>query len=154
MKNYKLNQDAKELDVRIETNIQYLETLGWDFDSYYENTANAMLSGAMPLYIATLQDIEDVSEREAKAMEMAKEYCYNNYIAVVKIEGTPEEPKTLYGWHNVMKNEDTQWEATGDDQQTIKDIICLLEDNTTSIDEKNDYSVDENETYVPSFIIA
>lgn len=127
---FQLNPAVAELDVQIHLPIQMLETQGWDFEKYHENAATAL----------------------ELSIDDARDYNYRKYEAVVIIEGNAGSPKTSIKWYNPERNEDTEREATGDDAQTIKDIISLLEEEFITIDSEMDYSVDENEIYVPSFV--
>lgn len=130
MSTFALNTAATELDLRIELPVQYLETLGWDFEEYHENCAEA----------------------KGVSIEEARNYNYNSYVAIIKINGTSDDPKTLVTWYSPSRNEDTMWEATGDDQQTVRDMIELLEEGKLIINSENDYSVDEDDNYVPAFV--
>jgi hypothetical protein len=129
MKNYKINPAVAKFDFMLETSIQSLETEGFDFDNYHENTTKAL----------------DIDEEGARVRN------YNEYSARIYLEGTPTNPETLVCWYNHQRNENTEKEETGDDEQTIKDIISIL-NNRGSIDNGNDLSVNKNGEYVPTFI--
>lgn len=132
MKNFIINPAAKNIELRVRIGIDELQTLGWDFDTYHKNTADAM----------------DIS------IEAAEQYNLQNYIAEISLKGEASNIKTDYTWYSFSRNENTEYEATGDDSQTIQDIIGLLNNGELSIDSNRDYTTDINDEYVPTFVEA
>lgn len=99
----KLNSEITFFSVEIDVRINDLEYLGWDFDDYYCNTEKAF----------------------GFSRSQAIEYCVNKYITRVRVEG--KEKYSSYTWVDLQGN-DTEYEATGDNEATINDIITLLND--------------------------
>ncbi len=138
-----LNPNAQIIDLKIHINIELLETEGWDFHQYHLNTAEA----------------------KGVTIEQAQDYNYSNYIAEITLRGgsndygtnadikaSIETVETSISWRSIDRNENTESEPTGDDVQTIKDIINLLDQNLITISDNLDCTVDENDKYIPTFI--
>lgn len=133
MKNFILNPSVTSFDLAITLDIHQLETEGWDFETYHKNRAD-------------VQQIE---------LDEAKQRNYNEYNAIIRLTDHHEGGVgTMVSWFNYDKNEETSSEETGDDEQTIKDIIGFLSEKTLVIDETKDFSTNEQGEYVPTFILA
>lgn len=133
MKEYRLNPKAKKIDLTIHVDIQSLETEGWDFSEYHENTARAL----------------GISEEEAEQRN------YSEYSAQIILRTSEKgDVETFVQWYSHDRNEETTLEETGDDEQTVKDIISLLAAGLIHINDDDDYSTDDNGNYVPAIISA
>jgi hypothetical protein len=130
MKKYKLNPKVKKLNLTFETSIQKLETEGFDFDQYHENRADA----------------ERIDFEEARARN------YSEYSARIFVAGSIESPETMVCWYHHQSNQNTEREDTGDDEQTVKDIISILEGGQRLYPEW-DMSEDIDGNYVPTFVV-
>jgi len=130
MKKFKLNPEAKEVELRIVLGIDLLQTEGWDFSDYHSNTAEVL----------------GMSEEDAE------QYNLNNYQAEIILE--TRDDGNIATFVNWTGKEETGKEETGDDKQTIADIISLLEDGLIRIDDSMDYTTNEIGKYVPTFIQA
>lgn len=132
MKTFQINPIAKNINLRVRVGIDKMETIGWDFDTYHRNTAEAL----------------DIS------MEAAIERNINEYIVEIALKGDKSAIKTDYTWHSCSRNQNTEYEETGDNEQTIADIIGLLNNEELRIDSNMDYTTDENGDYTPTFVEA
>jgi hypothetical protein len=130
MKNFIINPAAKNIELRVRIAIDELQTLGWDFDTYHKNTADAM----------------------SISIEAAEQQNLQNYIAEISLKGKSGSVKTDYTWYSLSRNENTEYKATGDDLQTIQDIIGLLNNGELNINDNWDYTTNESGEYVPTFI--
>ena len=129
MKNFQLNPLATDIDLTIEVSIQALEAEGFDFETYHEGTKDA---------------------KELESIETAREINYNEYIAVLVLR----DDKTFVKWRGWTNNIDAELEATGDDEQTIKDIINMLEQSVITISDNTDMTTDKDGNYVSTFVEA
>jgi hypothetical protein len=127
---YTINPAATEINFQVIVEINQLEKIGWYFDKYHENTANAL----------------EIS------LNKAKEYNYSKYIAEIRIYGDANNVKTDYTWYNRERNERIDWKPTGDDAQTIKDVGSLIEREQFVF--LNGKSTNEAGEYVPTFVEA
>jgi hypothetical protein len=92
-------------NIKVSVEIQNLEKLGWNFDTNYEDVAKA----------------QGITEQEAKVWENA------NYHAEISVDDTGY---TSIRTVNTLKKDNriddgSNSEKTGDDEQTIKDLIQL-----------------------------
>lgn len=125
-----INPQANEISLRIILPLQLLETEGWNFDPYHQNTMDAL----------------------GITFEAAQDKNYRKYSAYIDVFGSANNVKFLYGWYHHDRNEYTEREETGDDSATLKDILSLLDQGLISIDESKDYTVDSEEKYCHAFI--
>ena len=141
MTNYILNPAATELEINLKVAIGYLETEGWDFDSYGENTVDYLQGRA--------DEGEDI---EVPTFEAAMNEIRKKCTCTVRIITLDGKPSTDYFFTDTSKNETWGAEETGDDEQTIKDIITLLNAGLVTINDADDLSRDDDGNYVPTFI--
>ena len=128
MKNFKLNPLATTVELEITTSIQNLETEGFDFEEYHENR----------------------SESKGIAIEQARDENYQIFEAKLRlIDGG-----TFVAWDNVEENESGEMEDTGNDEETIKNIINMLNQGIITIDDNYDRSRDADGNYISTFIEA
>ena len=131
MANFILNPEAKEIELTFTVSMQKLETLGWDFEYSHER----------------------VSEVQGIEIDRARNYNYNNYEIRLWLESNENGGiDTFYGFENYNNNETSGKEQTGDDDKTLEDIVELLEESSLIIDDAGDYTTDENNAYVSTFI--
>lgn len=136
-----INPNAFELNLTVRCDIQVLETEGWDFDSYHENTA----------------------EHYGITIEQARDRNYQEYQAEITIIGgsvhhgtrASFDPNTIFtyvSWYNCNRNENTEREETGDDKKTIEDICKLIDAGLITVNDHKDFTVDSDDKYTPTFI--
>ena len=130
MTTYKINPQAHDVNIHIEFDIQRLETLGWDFDEVHSDTAAAL--GV---------SVEDAAQRNYAE--------YSCYIVLQSNDGG--KIKTYWYWQDRNNNTGDK-AATGDDEQTINDIIQEMSEGALVIDDRSDYTTDKDGYYVPTFI--
>jgi hypothetical protein len=130
MKNYSINPSASQVSLTIEIDTNLLENEGWDFSEWDKNTSAA----------------------KGISIEDAITYNRENYTTRIRLTSTENGIYTELTWFSYERNEDCGFEATGDDEQTIKDICNLLENGSIEINNNWDYTVDSNDNYTPTFI--
>jgi hypothetical protein len=124
MKNFTLNPEVKEFDFAVRCEIKDLEKLGWNWDEYHQNTADAC----------------NISLKKAEKQNR------ENYYVTINIK---DDGYTSESWDG-YNNEYGESNHTGDDESTIQDIAHLLSKGKAVI--QRDYSVDANEAYVDTFV--
>lgn len=131
MKNFKLNPAATNIECRItHVSISALQTEGWDFDDIHKQVARA----------------QGISE------EAAEQYNLENYHINIDILSNEETPRYfLHRWVGEGSVSDSE---TSDTEQTLKDIIAMLENGLLNITSDEDLSTDKDGNYVPTFIEA
>ena len=131
MKNYILNPIATSLELNIDVGIDVLQTQGWDFDTYHESRA----------------EVQGITKEQAERDNIQE------YTAVLTVRTNEDgELETFDAWYNYDSNETTCREHTGDDEETIRDVVSLLNEGVIVIDDGKDLSRDSEGNYVPSFI--
>ena len=130
MTTFQVNPSAVKVELRVRVGIDLLQTEGFDFDSYHENTAKHF----------------EISVEEAEQRNLQE------YSCDILFSGNNKKVKTSLSWFSHDRNESLESEPTGDDQQTIKDILNLLNEGVIKINADWDYSEDEEGNYVPFFI--
>lgn len=129
---FKLNPEVANFDLIIPgVNITNLETEGWDFDELHHNTA----------------------QHEGIDFDGAKEHNYHRYDCTLWVEGESPSPKVYWAWSDINNN-GTDKEESGDDKQSILDIISLLDSGLITIKDQHDLSTDADGNDVPTFIKA
>jgi hypothetical protein len=130
MANFKLNPEAVSLQIIVQTSFQNLEYAGWDFDSIYEQTAK----------------VQGIS------FDAAKEQTLNSYSVQVKLfTATDGKVMAEFRLYNHNMNECTAWEEA-DGEQSVKDIVELLENNMLVIIPEDDHSKDSSGEWVDTFL--
>lgn len=133
MKNLKLNPAATTIELTIDSvSMSHLETEGWDFDNYYSNYEKA---------------------NEGLDFNQAKQQIQENHTISLFVSNE-NGLSVREALHNVSSNQTYDSNGSGDTDQSIKDIIALIESGHIVIDSDSDYSTDENGDYVPTFLKA
>lgn len=127
------NPLVQTLDISITVGIETADKTGWEFSDLYEASRRRDNSTG-----EVIESYEDAAARIKAEWSMT-----------VNIKGDPNQPK-LSWFLTSTNNEVGDSEPTGDDQQTIKDVIQWL---TSGVTEKvRDHSYDTNNCYQPAFM--
>lgn len=126
------NPSVETLDISITVGIDTADKTGWEFSDLYEASRRRDNSTG-----------EVVESYEAAAARIKAEWSMT-----VVIKGDTNSPK-LSWYLESTNNECGDSEATGDDEQTIKDVIQWLTDGVT--EKIRDHSYDANNCYQPAF---
>lgn len=132
MKNFSnyFNQNVTDLDIRVTVPFGVAEKTGWEFGDV----------------------VSEVSTVSGETVEQVRSRLASDWRVTVSIEGKKESPYTRFyfqSWEN-GNWENGGFEPTGDDEQTIKDVINWL--TAGVVIGVDDYSFEAtNNTYQPAF---
>jgi hypothetical protein len=126
------NPAVEVLDISITVGIETADKTGWEFSDLYEQSRRRDNSTG-----DVVESYEDAAARIKAEWSMT-----------VVIKGNPTAPKMHY-YLESTNNECGDSQPTGDDEQTIKDVIQWLTDGVT--EKVRDHSYDANNCYQPAF---
>ncbi len=126
------NPAVETLDISVTVGIDTADKTGWEFSDLYEASRRRDNANG------------DVTESYEDAAARIK----TEWSMTVVIKGDPKSPK-LSWYLDSTNNECGDSEETGDDEQTIKDVIQWLTDGVT--EKIRDHSYDANNCYQPAF---
>ena len=129
MKNFShyFNPDVTNIDIHIKVSLGTAEDTGWEFSDLYEN-----------IEMAT-----------GEPFNIARERVREEWSITVSIVGEKNNPDVTY-YITSTNNETGDRQQTGDNEQSIKDVISWIESNVT--ESIVDHSWEESgNTYQPAF---
>ena len=122
------NPKTSIIEFRIQVSLDLADRTGWEFSDLYEEC-----------------------RQHKEAYEDSMKRIRKDWSIEVRIYGPKSSPSTLFcvgSWYN-GKIEWGPTKETGDDEQTIKDVIQWLTDGAAEA--VKDFSYDKSDKYYPAF---